>query len=64
MLIQEYNIRHKMKWPPVVIYAGEFLEHLGHIFLVDFGPADATSKAADQYIAYLEYVNERESLGY
>lgn len=64
MLIQEYNIRHKMNWPPEVIYSGELLQHLGFIFLLDFGWANCVDKATDQYIAYLEYAHQRETNGY
>lgn len=64
MLIREYALRTKKTFPPEVIYAGEFLENLGHIFLVDFGASNAVDKAADQYIAYLEYVYQREFNGY
>ena len=64
VLIREYALRTKKTFPPEVIYAGEFLENLGHIFLVDFGASNAVDKAADQYIAYLEYVYQREFNGY
>ena len=64
MLIREFNIRYEKNIPDVVLYAGELLEHLGHIFLVDFGTANCIDKATAQYIAYLQYVHEREMRGY
>ena len=64
MLMKEYAIRYKKIFPPEVEYSGEFLENLGHIFLVDFGASNAIDKATDQYITYLEYINDRETRGY
>ena len=64
MLMKEYALRYKKKFPAEVIYASEFLENLGHIFLVDFGASTAVDKATDQYIIYLEYVNDRDKRGY
>lgn len=64
MLMSEYNLRFHKNWDPVSLYASEFLEHLGHIFGLDFGYANAIDKAADQYVAYLEFVNERDQRGY
>ena len=64
MLMKEYALRYKKTFPPEVLYAGEMLEYLGHIFLVDFGASNALDKATDQYITYLEYINDRETRGY
>ena len=64
MLMKEYAIRYKKIFPTEVEYSGEFLENLGHIFLVDFGASNAIYKATDQYITYLEYINDRETRGY
>ncbi len=64
MLMSEYALRYNKSFPPEAVYASEFLEHLGHIFLKDFGSGNAIDKAADQYILYLEFLNERDMRGY
>ena len=64
MLMSEYNRQYCREYPLEVLYAGEFLEHLGFVFAKDFGNGNALDIAAKHFILYLEFLNERNMRGY
>ena len=64
MLMSEYNRQYCRDYPKEVLYAGEFLEHLGMVFAKDFGNGNAVDIAANQFIMYLEFLNEGNMRGY
>lgn len=64
MLMKEYARTSGRLFTDVELYAGQMLERLGFIFLIDFGWATAVDKAVEQNIAYLEYAHQRENNGY
>jgi len=46
VLIREYEARYsRYGLDPVVLFAGELLESMGMMFLVDFGVGNAVNKA-------------------
>jgi hypothetical protein len=54
MLIREFNLRHQRNLPETVLYAGDFLEHIGFIFMIDFGVLNAIDIASTEYTKWLD----------
>ena len=64
MLIREFNIRYNRNLPEEVLYAGDYLEHLGFIFTLDFGTETAVDRAALEYTKWLDDLHYWEYNGY